>query len=251
MKWSKVRALGQHQLRDKSILRKILNSSRIDREEIVCEAGTGEGMLTQELCKHARKVISFERDQVFYLRALKRLSGVSNLRLVHSDIFRVSNIEFHVFVSNLPYSRSRDAIEWLALRKFSRAIVMLQKEFVDKLQAKPGEPNYRLISVIGQYCFRIDILFDVSRTSFLPQPHVDSQVIRLTPYNERQIDTQTLNDLNYFFSRRNKKVSSLARTLGAYLSSYHMWDRKRINQLDPQELIALSESSKKNAFKMK
>jgi 16S rRNA (adenine1518-N6/adenine1519-N6)-dimethyltransferase len=245
MKWSKARALGQHQLRDKSILSKILNSSRIDREEIVCEAGTGEGMLTQKLCKHAKKVISFERDPVLYLRALKRLSGFSNLHLVHYDIFKVSNIEFHVFVANLPYSRSRDAIEWLALRKFRRAIVMLQKEFVDKLQAKPGEPNYRLISVIGQYCFRIDVLFDVSRTSFLPQPHVDSQVIRLTPYIERHIDTQTLNDLNYFFSRRNKTVSSLARTLGPYLSSCHTWNRKRIDQLNPQELIALSESSKK------
>jgi 16S rRNA (adenine1518-N6/adenine1519-N6)-dimethyltransferase len=245
MKWSKARALGQHQLRDKSILSKILNSSRIDRDEIVCEAGTGEGMLTQKLCKHAKKVISFERDPVLYLRALKRLSGFSNLHLVHYDIFKVSNIEFHVFVANLPYSRSRDAIEWLALRKFRRAIVMLQKEFVDKLQAKPGEPNYRLISVIGQYCFRIDVLFDVSRTSFLPQPHVDSQVIRLTPYIERHIDTQTLNDLNYFFSRRNKKVSSLARTLGPYLSSCHTRNRKRIDQLNPQELIALSESSKK------
>jgi 16S rRNA (adenine1518-N6/adenine1519-N6)-dimethyltransferase len=243
MKWSKARAFGQHQLRDKSILRKILDSSRIDRDEIVCEAGTGEGILTQELCKHAKKVISFETDSVLYLRALKFLSGFSNLCLVHSDIFKVGDIEFHVFVSNLPYSRSRDAIEWLALRKFRRAIVMLQKEFVDKLQAKSGEPNYRLISVIGQYFFRIDNLFDVSRTSFLPQPHVDSKVIRLTPYIDRHMDTRTLNDLKYFFSRRNKKVSYLARTLGTYLPSNHKWERKRIDQLNPQELIALSELS--------
>lgn len=212
--------------------------------EVVCEAGTGEGTLTQELCKHAKKVISFEIDSVLYLRALNYLSGFSNLYLVHSDIFKISNIEFHVFVSNLPYSRSKDAIEWLALRKFSKAVIMLQKEFVDKLQAKPGEPNYRLISVIGQYCFRIDILFDVSRTSFFPQPQVDSQVIRLTPYIGRRMDTQTLNVLNYFFSQRNKKVSSFARAFGAHPSSYYKWDGKRIDQLDPQELIALSESFK-------
>lgn len=209
--------------------------------EVVCEAGTGEGTLTQELCKHAKKVISFEIDSVLYLRALNYLSGFSNLYLVHSDIFKISNIEFHVFVSNLPYSRSKDAIEWLALRKFSKAVIMLQKEFVDKLQAKPGEPNYRLISVIGQYCFRMDILFDVSRTSFFPQPQVDSQVIRLTPYLGRRMDTQTLNVLNYFFSQRNKKVSSFARAFGVHPSSYYKWDSKRIDQLDPQELIALSE----------
>jgi 16S rRNA (adenine1518-N6/adenine1519-N6)-dimethyltransferase len=244
MKWSKTRALGQHHLADKRILRKILNSARIGRYEVVCEAGTGEGTLTQELCKHAKKVISFEIDSVLYMRALNYLSGFSNLYLVHSDIFKISKIEFHVFVSNLPYSRSKDAIEWLALRKFRTAVIMLQKEFVDKLQAKPGEPNYRLISVIGQYCFRIDILFDVSRTSFLPQPQVDSQVIRLTPYIERRIDTQTLNVLNYFFSQRNKKVSSFARAFGTHQSSYRKWDSRRIDQLDPQELIALSESFK-------
>jgi 16S rRNA (adenine1518-N6/adenine1519-N6)-dimethyltransferase len=241
MKWSKTRALGQHHLTDKRILRKILDSARIGMNEVVCEAGTGEGTLTQELCKHAKKVISFEIDSVLYLRALNYLSGFSNLYLVHSDIFKISNIEFHVFVSNLPYSRSKDAIEWLALRKFSKAVIMLQKEFVDKLQAKPGEPNYRLISVIGQYCFRMDILFDVSRTSFFPQPQVDSQVIRLTPYLGRRMDTQTLNVLNYFFSQRNKKVSSFARAFGVHPSSYYKWDSKRIDQLDPQELIALSE----------
>jgi 16S rRNA (adenine1518-N6/adenine1519-N6)-dimethyltransferase len=244
MKWSKTRALGQHYITDKRVLRKILDSARIGRDEVVCEAGTGEGTLTQELCKHAKKVISFEIDSVLYLRALNYLSGFSNLYLVHTDIFKISCIEFHVFISNLPYSRSKDAIEWLAQRKFRKAVIMLQKEFVDKLQAKPGEPNYRLISVIGQYCFRIDILFDVSRTSFFPQPQVDSQVIRLTPYIERRMDTQTLNVLNYFFSQRNKKVSSFARAFGVHPSSYYKWDSKRIDQLDPQELIALSESFK-------
>ncbi|MGB7679926.1 MAG: hypothetical protein WBL49_14045, partial [Nitrososphaeraceae archaeon] len=56
--------------------------------------------------------------------------------------------------------------------------------------------------------------------------------------------TQTLNVLNYFFSQRNKKVSSFAKAFGAHPSSYYKWDSKRIDQLDPQELIALSESFK-------
>jgi 16S rRNA (adenine1518-N6/adenine1519-N6)-dimethyltransferase len=243
MRWFKTRSLGQHHLVDKRVLKEVIRSSRINREEVVCEAGTGRGTLTRELCKYAKRVISFEIDRVLYLQAWNYLSGFTNLQLIHEDIFKNGDIEFEVFVSNLPYSRSKRAIEWLALKKFNRAIVMLQKEFVDKLQAKSGEPNYRLISVIGQYFFRIDNLFDVSRTSFLPQPHVDSKVIRLTPYINRHMDTRTLNDLKYFFSRRNKKVSYLARTLGTYLPSNHKWERKRIDQLNPQELIALSELS--------
>jgi 16S rRNA (adenine1518-N6/adenine1519-N6)-dimethyltransferase len=251
MKWSKTRFFGQHHLRDKRILREIIKSSQINKKEVVCEAGTGEGILTEELCIHARSVISFEIDKVLYLRALNYLSGFSNLLLVHSDIFKVSDLDFHVFVSNLPYSRSKDAIEWLALKKFNRAIIMFQKEFVNKLQARSGETNYRSISVIGQYCFRIDNLFEVNRTSFSPQPQIDSQVVKLTPYKDNRIDIQTLNNLNHIFSYRNKKASSVAKSFGAHWSCYRDWDNKRIDQLDPQDLVALSESLKYGGCKIK
>jgi 16S rRNA (adenine1518-N6/adenine1519-N6)-dimethyltransferase len=240
MRRSKTRALGQHHLIDKRILKEIIKSSQISKEEVVCEAGTGEGILTQELCKHAKRVISFEIDKVLFARALNYLSNFSNLLLINTDIFKVNNVDFHVFVSNLPYSRSKDAIEWLALKKFRKAIVMLQKEFVNKLQARPGETNYRSVSVIGQYCFKIDSLLEVNRTSFLPQPQIDSQVVRLTPYRNNCLDTQTLYTLNYIFSFRNKKASSVAKIFGANPSTYLNLNNKRIDELSPQDLVALS-----------
>jgi 16S rRNA A1518/A1519 N6-dimethyltransferase RsmA/KsgA/DIM1 with predicted DNA glycosylase/AP lyase activity len=123
-------------------------------------------------------------------------------------------------------------------------VVMLQKEFVNKLQARPGETNYRSVSVIGQYCFKIDSLFEVNKTSFLPQPQIDSQVVRLTPYENNCIDIQTLNTLNYIFSFRNKKASSVAKIFGTNQSSYLHLNNKRIDQLTPQNLVALSESLK-------
>jgi 16S rRNA (adenine1518-N6/adenine1519-N6)-dimethyltransferase len=244
MSWSKIRALGQHHLIDKRILKEIVESSQINKEEVICEAGTGEGILTQELCKQAKRVISFEIDKALYVRALSYLSDFSNLVLINEDIFKVKNVDFHVFVSNLPYSRSKDAIEWLALRKFRRAIVMFQKEFVNKLKARPGETNYRSISVICQYCFKIDSIFEVSRKSFLPPPQIDSQVVRLTPYKNNYIDIYTLKTLNYIFSFRNKKASSVARTLGTNLLSELDLNDKRIDQLSPQDLVSLSESLK-------
>jgi 16S rRNA (adenine1518-N6/adenine1519-N6)-dimethyltransferase len=242
MKWSKTRAFGQHYLADKRILREIVKTSQINSEEIVCEAGTGKGILTQELCKHAKKVISFEIDKPLYLEALNSFSHLPNLLLINTDIFKNSDLEFDVFVSNLPYSRSKDAILWLALKKFSRAIVMLQKEFVNKLQAKPGETNYRPISVISQYCFTIENLLDVSRTSFWPQPQIDSKLVRLTPNKHNDMAVQTLNNLNYIFSRRNKKASSVAKNLSSNWSSNCNWDNKRIYQLPPRDLVHFAES---------
>src|ERR687891_1655414 len=226
MRWSKTRSLGQHHLIDKRVLKEVIRSSQISREEVVCEAGTGEGILTRELCKYAKRVISFEIDKILYLRARNYLSDFSNLLLIHEDIFKNSDIGFDVFVSNLPYSRSKDAIEWLALKKFNRAIIMLQREFVDKLQARAGEANYRSISVIGQYCFRIENLFEVNRSSFTPQPRVKSQVVRLTPKGENHLIMQTLKNINYIFSRRNKKAAAVLKALGRKEFCYHNWNDK-------------------------
>lgn len=246
MKWSKTRFFGQHFLTDKRILEKIIKSSQIKEKEVVCEAGTGNGILTRNLCKYAQLVISFEIDRVLYHQALKLTSSFPNLRLINMDTFDVNDLRFDVFVSNLPYSRSKDAIVWLAAQKFNRAIVMLQKEFVDKLQARPGEINYRAISVLSQYCFDIKKLFDVSRTSFEPKPDIDSQVIKLTPNKDVNITVQIINNLNLIFSLRNKRASSVAKNLGAK-SDYS--SNVRIDELEPIDLIQLAKSIKKELVK--
>jgi 16S rRNA (adenine1518-N6/adenine1519-N6)-dimethyltransferase len=245
MRWSKTRSLGQHHLIDKRVLKEVIRSSQIGQDEVVCEAGTGEGILTRELCKYAKSVISFEIDRILYLRARNYLSDFSNLLLIHEDIFKNSDIGFDVFVSNLPYSRSKRAIEWLALKKFNRAIVMLQKEFVDKLQAKSGQSNYRSISVIGQYCFKIENLFEVSKSSFTPQPKIGSQVIKLTPKRDDLLIMETINNVHYIFSRRNKRASSVLRAFDRMESGYHDWNDKRIDQMTPEELVVLARSMKK------
>jgi 16S rRNA (adenine1518-N6/adenine1519-N6)-dimethyltransferase len=158
------------------------------------------------------------------------------------DIFNVNDLQFDVFVSNLPYSRSKDAIEWLAVQEFDRAIVMLQKEFVSKLQAKPGETNYRAISVIGQYCFDIKKLFEVGRASFEPKPKIDSQVIKLIPNKDVNITAQIISTLNFIFSLRNKRASSVSENLGA---KFDYSSNIRIDELDPIDLIELAKSINK------
>jgi 16S rRNA (adenine1518-N6/adenine1519-N6)-dimethyltransferase len=244
MTWSKTHSLGQHRLVEKRILREIVRCSQISPEEVVCEAGTGEGILTKELCKYAKKVISFEIDRALYQQAENYLSSLNNVWLIHADIFKMSDLEFDVFVSNLPYSRSRTAIEWLALKKFNRAIVMLQKEFVDKLQARPGQPNYRSISVISQYCFKIENLFEVNKSSFKPQPRIESQVIRLTPKKDKRLIMKTISNIHYVFSRRNRRVFSVLRYLDGTVSCNRDWYDKRIDQMAPDELVTLAQSIK-------
>ena len=111
MKWSKRRSFGQHTLIDNRILARIVDASQITREEIVYEAGTGSGVLTKQLCKSAKLVISFEVDSESYKKACRLYSCYSNLKLINADIFNIYDLQFDIFISNLPYSRSRDVLQ--------------------------------------------------------------------------------------------------------------------------------------------
>jgi 16S rRNA (adenine1518-N6/adenine1519-N6)-dimethyltransferase len=229
----KRKALGQHMLVDRRVLAKIVSAANI-KNETVCEAGTGHGILTEELCKLAKKVISYEIDPSLYKQAQARLQ-FQNLELVNADLFK-AQVKFDVFVSNLPYSRSRDAFEWLATQSFGRAIVMVQQEFADKLAARPGVENYRAISALAAHCFAIEKLFNVRKESFEPPPTVESAVIKITPKN--MVRKETVKSLNLLFSKRNKKASSVAAKAGIKIE----FGDSRIDQLASDDVVKLAES---------
>ncbi len=220
---------------DRQVLAKIMGAAKIGREEVVLEAGTGQGILTTELCKVAKKVISYEIDKKLYHQARAQLQ-FQNLELVNADLFKKASLDFDVFASNLPYSRSRDAFEWLATQKFNRAIVMVQEEFADKLVADPGSENYRAISALAAYCFSIKKLFKVGRQSFEPQPKVESAVIRLTPVNT--VTRRTIKNVNLLFSKRNKKASTVAAKVSGIKADF---GDKRIDQLAPADIVRMAE----------
>jgi 16S rRNA (adenine1518-N6/adenine1519-N6)-dimethyltransferase len=238
MRWSKRISLGQHLLIDFEVLKKIIQASQINKNEIVCEAGTGNGILTYELCRRSKFVISYEIDRTLFAYVNKKT--LPNLKLVNADIFNTDNLNFDVFVSNLPYSKSREAFNWLALQKFDRAIVMIQKEFAAKLQANPGEKNYRAISVIAQHCFNIQRLFDVDRKAFMPKPSVESEVIRVVPRKNSGITHATINNIYFLFSQRNKIAASIARKFGSKVD----FGNTRIGKLNAEEMIELARSIK-------
>ena len=233
---TKTRSLGQHFLADSKVLGRIVDAANIDEGEVVCEAGTGNGVLTRELCRRSKTVMSYEVDGELFARA--KALGFPNLRLFNADLFKVRDIKFDVFCSNLPYSRSRDAMQWLATKKFRRAIIMVQQEFADKLCARPGEENYRAISAICSHCFTVERLFLVSRDAFSPPPRVESQVIRLSHINTMTGDT--VKKVNKLFSQRNKKASSVAARMGVTAD----YGESRVSQLAPGDIVQLAKSGR-------
>ncbi len=230
---------------DRRILAKIVSAAYIGKDEIVLEVGTGQGILTAELCKYAKQVISYEIDINLYRKVQEQrlLSRFKNLRLVNADLFKTKDPHFFdVFVSNLPYSRSRDAIEWLSTQKFDRAILMVQEEFADKLAARPDSKNYRAISALAAHCFAIEKLFKVRKESFEPQPKVESSIIRIIPVNT--VTREVVRNINLFFSRRNKKASSVAAEIGIIIDVNY--GNKKIDELEPGYLVQMAKLMSSN-----
>ena len=225
---------------DRRILCEIVSAAAVKKNEVVLEMGTGQGILTAELSKHAKQVVSYEVDaNLFRNVKLDLFSQFDNVQLIRGDLLKTKNsLFFDVFVSNLPYSRSRDTIEWLSKQKFDRAIVMVQEEFADKLEATPGSSNYRAVSALSAHCFSIQRLFRVRKESFEPQPKVQSLVIEITPINT--ITSNVIRNINLIFSRRNKKATSVAAELGIIVDDVD-YGNKKVDELKPKDIVCMAE----------
>lgn len=233
------KGMGQHFLVSKGVAERIVSAAGIRDGEAVFELGTGRGILTGLLCKRAARVVSVELDRELADETRTALSRFGNLQVVRGDGLgpekagdtadgrsTVSTSDCAVFVSNLPYSRSRRAVEQLASSGFERCIIMVQKEFASKLLAGAlprGENGRRggggdcsgphargrrrAISVVAQYCFEIRAMMDVPASCFEPRPGVDSVVLVMV--RRRTLEGARISMINRIFSYRRKRISTL------------------------------------------
>jgi 16S rRNA (adenine1518-N6/adenine1519-N6)-dimethyltransferase len=230
--------LGQHFLVSQSTAKSIVDFAEITKKDTVLEIGTGRGIMIPYLCETAKKVISVEKDKELYSQALEKFENFPNLTLKQGDGFKM-DLDFTIFVSNLPYSESRNAIEWLAQKKFSHGVVMVQKEFAEKLIAKPGSKNHKAITVIANHCAEIKHMMNVKRSDFSPPPKVESVVLKLT--KKQQISKDLINTVNKLFSYRRKTLHNVAKQFGVLVES-----NERFENLTNGEIINLAKQINKN-----
>ncbi|MDX1441008.1 MAG: rRNA adenine dimethyltransferase family protein [Nitrosopumilaceae archaeon] len=225
----KRKKLGQHFLNSQLIASKIVLEANIGPDDTVYEIGTGLGILTRLLCKKAKKVISIEADKNLFIQAQTKFVTTSNLSLKFGDGFKNKN-RFTIFVSNLPYSKSKKAIEFLASTPFSHGVIMVQKEFAEKIM---GEKEKRSIQIIANHCFEIKRLFKVGKENFSPPPKIDSVVLKIE--KKINLDKELIKIINKIFSYKRKKVSNILKQFGMENSS-----NQRLEELSNKEIIDLA-----------
>jgi len=139
---------------------------------------------------------------------------------------------FSIFVSNLPYSRSKDAIEWLAQSSFSHGVIMVQKEFAEKLVANSSK-NRKAISITANHAFEIENILKVNKNNFSPPPKVDSVILKITKKNNMKKDL--IQTINKIFSYRRKTVKNILKQF----DKETVID-KRVDDLSGDEIVNLA-----------
>lgn len=238
------RRLGQHILVDTAVQDSIIKAAELEGSEVVYEIGTGLGSMTRKLCGIVARVISSELDPNLHKEASERLREFRNLTLIRGDGFSI-DVKFNVLISNLPYSESARFIKWLLSQKIKRAVVLVQKEFAEKIIAKPGSKVYRAITVLAQYAFDIIPLDNVQPEAFSPPPKVLSKILVFKPKTINPLSDGVQKKVNLLFSYRRKRVSTAVKhILGPSALTLDIWEDKvldkRVKDLTIVELVDLA-----------
>ena len=189
------KSLGQNFLLDESVLNDIVEGAEVNENDMVIEIGPGVGSLTAKLLLKAKKVVSIELDNDLIPILEAELGDVENFSLIHDDALKVDmnkiiGDEKHVkLVANLPYYVTTPIIVKMLKEgyRFDSLTIMIQKEVAERMDAEPNCKEYGALSLLVQYYCDTCIVRKVPPSAFMPQPKVESIVIKLTKLDEPRV----------------------------------------------------------------
>lgn len=220
------KSLGQNFLIDGNIVRKIVDEGNITKDDYVLEIGPGMGTLTEELALRAKKVVAVEIDSTLLPILDETLHKYNNVEIIHGDVLKI-DVEKLIHekldggpvkvVANLPYYVTTPIIAKLIEDNLNleSIIVMVQKEVAERMEAGPGGKEYGSLSVFVNFYSKPEIVVKVPKTVFMPQPKIDSAVIKLT-INKELPDV----DKDKFFKIVKAAFSKRRKTILNSLSTY-------------------------------
>ncbi len=249
--------LGQNFLIDGDVINYIVNEANLSKNDTVIEIGPGIGFVTEQLVKHAGKVIAVELDEQA-IEQLKKLDA-DNLEIVHNDILKtdiseLANGKKIKVVANIPYYITSpilahflgeiDDLDNKNRQSISEIILMVQEEVAIRMSANEKSPNkaYGLLTVLSQFWANCRILKQVKSKSFYPSPKVNSALVKLVVNDEPLLK---LSDYSYFrktirggFSARRKNIKNALMNKG--------FDKDKI--LTALEKVGISENTRSESI---
>ena len=256
------KSLGQNFLIDEQIIERICDGAEIGPEDDILEIGPGIGVMTQAMAERARKVVAIEIDRALIPVLKETLAECDNVEVIHSDVM---NVDLKALiaekfegrkpkvVANLPYYITTPIIMMLLEEGIpvSDIIVMIQKEVAERISAKPSTKAYGALSVAAQYYSEPKIIAKVPRTVFMPQPNVDSIVIRMTIREEAPVSLENpslfFKVIKAAFGQRRKTLHNALNAGGFGQSKDQTADFLKACEIDPSrrgETLTIEEFAK-------
>lgn len=233
--------LGQHLLNNRAVLEREASEADVPGK-VVLEIGGADGRLTEFLAKNnAKKIYVVEKDARFVEILNEKFKNKQNIVVMQGDILELKiPDDVSIVVGNIPYYISSDIIFKLKDENIERAILMVQKEFAEKMIAKPNAKNYGRLSVTSQIFFDVEILFAVPASYFTPRPKVDSAVIRLKPKGIR-LSKKEEDVIRKIYQQKNKKLRNVLSNIEP------RWAEKRGRELSPEEVLLIARGYSENS----
>lgn len=157
---------GQHILKNPLVIQSMVDKAALRPTDVALEIGPGTGNMTIKLLEKTKRVVACEIDPRLVAELQKRVQGTpyqSSLQIMIGDVLKTELPFFDVCVANIPYQISSALVFKLLLHRpfFRCAVIMFQREFAQRLVAKPGDKLYCRLSVNTQLLARVDILMKV------------------------------------------------------------------------------------------
>jgi 16S rRNA (adenine1518-N6/adenine1519-N6)-dimethyltransferase len=204
--------LGQNFMVEPFFYPKLVNYAELVSSDIVLDAGAGFGFLTRFLVDKCYGVVAVEKDPQITLVLRQQTNSFDNITVVEGDVLKTILPHFNKAISAPPYYLSSKFVLFLLKHNIDCAVLIVQKEFADRLVAKVGSKDYSWLTVTVYQKAQVDLLDFVPKDLFYPQPEVDSVVLRIKPW---QTPPFTIKDNIFFeqmvkwlFTERNKKLSN-------------------------------------------
>lgn len=224
--------LGQNFLIDENVINTAIEKSQITKEDLVIEIGPGLGTLTKYLLEKAGKVIAVELDPKMVEVLKNRFFLYNNFEILNNDILKVDlneiinenlqngELKRAKIVANLPYYITTPIIMGLLEKKINieSITVMIQKEVADRLTEIPGGKNTGAITYTVYYYGEAEEILEVPKESFIPQPSVTSEVIKINIRKNPAVEAKNSEEEKFLFKiiktaflqRRKTLINSLS-----------------------------------------
>ncbi len=265
--------LGQHFLIDLNLMRLLVDSANMQKDDVVLEVGCGTGSMTEALAEKAGRVIAVELDKNLSEIAGKQLAKSENVEIINTDILESKNalsqtvrkaLDFAgkkcpgrmLLVANLPYSAASPVIMNLVTGTTTAdgMYVTVQKEVADRMTAAPASSDYGILSIFLAAIGNVKTIRTLKPAVFWPQPQVDSAMVSFVR-NQAKADRIANMELfsetvHLFIGHRRKTLLSCSKLAQGKLAKIADWpqifeqccinQKQRPETLSPEDYIKIA-----------